>query len=294
MTDWGVQPTGFVRKPLPVILAEIEALNRTEYGAGVIQSPESPLGQLNGIFAELASKLWELGEDIYQSYDPDQAEGFRLEMLGRIRLVGRAESETDESFRKGITNAGSARIDLQDISRAVAAIDGVSYSHIFVNDTGEIDDNGMPGSSICIAVTGGDDDEIAEAIRTYVVPGVTIHGNVSISSVIDGYCRTFRILRPIEVPVDLTIWVRTSKDKNGCPPPSGIAIRDGLINGLYLLNGDDIDHYRIRTVIENLYSNVEVVRFNGSRDDVDQNDDDPVVIGFIERAVLDSVSIMVL
>lgn len=290
---YGVTPTGFVRKPLPVILAEIEALNRTEFGAGVIQDAETPLGQLNGIFAELAAKLWELGEHVYQSYDPDQAEGNRLEMLGRIRLVLRADSETDQSYRQSITNAGSARIDIQDISRAVAAIEGVTYSHIFINDTGEADDNGMPPASVCVAVTGGDDDDIAQAIRTYIVPGVTIHGNYSISSVVDGYCRTFRILRPIEVPVNLNVYVRLRKDVMGCPPPSATAIRDALIANLYLLNGDDVTTYRLR-ILESLFANVEVVKFNGTRDGIEQNDNDPVVIGFIERAVLDDVDIVVL
>jgi hypothetical protein len=294
MTDYGVQSSGFVRKPISVILSEIEAQNRTEFGAGVIQTAETPLGQLNGIFAELSAKLWELGEDIYQSYDPDQAEGNRLEMLGRIRLADRADSETDESYRQGITNAGSARVDIQDISRAVAALEGVTYSHVFINDTGELDGNGMPGASICVAVTGGADDDIAKAIRTYIVPGVAVHGNTSISSVIDGFCRNLRILRPIEVPVDLTVTVRAFKDNLGCPPPAATAIKTGLIANLYLLNGDDIDHYRIRTVIENLFSNVEVISFNGKREGIEQEDDTPVVIGFIERAVLDAVTIVVI
>lgn len=292
MTTYGVTSTGFVRKPLTVVKAEIEALARTEFGAGVILSAESPMGQLIGIFAEYITKEWELAEDVYQSYDPDQAEGNRLDILGRIRLVQRAESEIDESYRQSVTNAGSARIDIQDISRAVAAIAGVTYSHVFINDDENIDDNGMPGGSVCVAVTGGSDDSIAEAIRTYIVPGIIVHGNTSISSVIDGFCRTFRILRPTEIPVDLTIYVRKAKDKMGCPPPSNTAIRDGLISNLYLLNGDDIDHYRIRSVIETLYSNVEVVRFNGSREEIVQNDDDPVVIGFIERAVLDTVIVL--
>lgn len=293
MTEYGVQPTGFVRKPLSVIKAEIELLNRTEFGSNLIQTPQSPMGQLNGIFSELSSKLWELAEHVYQSYDPDQADGNRLEMLGRIRLVSRAEGETDESFRRSITNAGVSRIDIQDISRAVASVDGVTYSHIFVNDTGEVDNNGMPPGSVCVAVTGGNEDEIAKAIRTYIVPGIIVHGNLSISSTIDGYCRSFRILRPIEVPVNVNVFVRIRKDIMGCPPPSTVAIRDALLANLYLLNGDDITAYRIR-ILESLFANVEVVGFNGKRDGIDQEDNYPVVLGFQERAILDDVDIEVL
>ena len=64
MTDYGVQPTGFVRKPLAVILAEIESSLITEFGPGVIQTPQSPLGQINGTFADIMAEMWELFEDV--------------------------------------------------------------------------------------------------------------------------------------------------------------------------------------------------------------------------------------
>lgn len=127
----------------------------------------------------------------------------------------------------------------------------------------------MPPGSLCIAVTGGDDDEIAAAIRQYVVTGVTMYGSTAIESLVDGYCRTFRILRPIDVPVELVVKVRTFRDGMGCPPPSATAIKAALLQGLYLLNGDDVIFYRIRSVIENAFSNVEVVAINGSRDGID-------------------------
>ena len=87
MTDYGVQPTGFVRKPLNVILAEIEAAMITEFGPDAIQTAQSPFGQLNGLFADLANELWERAEDIYLSHDPDQAEGNRLDTIGRVRQI---------------------------------------------------------------------------------------------------------------------------------------------------------------------------------------------------------------
>ncbi len=296
MTDYGVQSTGFVRKPLDIVLAEIEAALITEFGPGVIQTPQSPLGQINGIFSEALAKEWENAEDIYQSYDPDQAEATRLDTLASIRLMRRAGGETDESFRQAITNQGQARVDLQDISRAIAQIDGVTYRQVWVNDTGAVDANGMPAGSVCIAVTGGDDEEIAAAIRRYIVPGVTVFGTTNIESVIDGYCRTFRILRPIDVPVELNVTVRTFKDSLGCPPPAASAIKAALINSLYLLNGDDVSYYRVRSVIESLFSNVEVVSILGSRDDIAQGPNQAVDIAFIERASLspDDVTITVI
>ncbi|KQV28091.1 hypothetical protein ASC97_07010 [Rhizobium sp. Root1203] len=295
MTDYGVQSTGFVRKPLTIILAEIEAAVITEFGPGAIQTPQSPLGQINGIFAEALSKEWENAEDIYQSYDPDQAEGTRLDTLASLRLMTRSGEDTDETFRQAITNQGQARIDLQDIGRAVAQIEGVTYSHVWVNDTDAIDDNGMPPGSVCIAVTGGSEDEIAAAIRRYIVPGVTVFGTTNIESVIDGYCRTFRILRPIDVPIELTVTVRTFKDALGCPPPAASAIKAALISSLYLLNGDDVSYYRVRSIIESSFSNVEVVSILGNRDGLQPALNVAVDIAFIERASLspDDVTVTV-
>ena len=289
-TSYGVVSTGFSRKPLTVELAEIEAALITEFGPGVIQTSQSPLGQLNGIFADRVSAVWELVEDIYSSLDPDQAEGVRLDILGRIRRLRRAAGESDDAFRRAITNLGQARIDLQDISRALAALDGVTYSKVWTRD----DSDQIPTpSNLCIAVTGGDDDEIAATIRTYVVPGMTLYGNTTIESTIDGYCRSFRVLRPIDVPVTLEVTVQTSRDALGCPPPSSIAIKAALLNEAYFLNGDDVTFYSIRKIIENAFSNVEVLTINGERDGISQSDNQPVSIGFIERASLASGNVTV-
>jgi hypothetical protein len=291
-TEYGVLPTGFSRKPLTQIIAEIEAALITEFGPGTIQTPQSPLGQINGLMAEIIAKEWELAEDIYQSYDPDQAEGIRLDTLGSIRLLGRG-SATDEQLRLAITNAGQARIDLQDITRAIAALPGVTYSHVWVNDTGEVDENGMPPGSICVAVTGGDGEDIAQAIRQYIVPGVTVFGTEIVESVIDGFCRSFRILRPIEVPVELTITVRTRRDALGCPPPAASAIKAAFMSAVFLLNGEDVSYYRVRSVIESMFSNVEVVSIVGERDGLPQAENQPVDIAFIERASLAAADITV-
>lgn len=293
MTTYGVVPEGFSRKPLEITLSEIEASLITEFGPGVIQTSQSPLGQINGLMANLVTQLWELAEDIYQSYDPDQAEGTRLDTLASIRLMSRQGAESDTSFRLAVTNEGQARIDLQDVARAIAAIDGVTYYHVWANDTGVMDENLMPASSVCVAVTGGDDDEIAAAVRRYLVPGVSLYGNTTVESEIDGYCRSLRILRPIEIPVTLTITVRKFKDSFGCPPPSNDAIKTYLLENITLLNGEDVSHYTLRSVIENGFSNVEVVSFVGERDGIISPTNQSVIIGFIERAIFNSDDVTV-
>lgn len=290
MTTYGVVPEGYSRKPLARILADIEAKMITEFGPGVIQSPQSPLGQLNGMFADLAAELWELNEDVYQSYDPDQAEGTRLDTLAKLRLLYRALGEQDPDFRRAITNQDRARIDIPDIIRAIAGLDGVTYVQVFVNGTAETDDNLIPPGHVCVAVLGGSDDEIASTIRRFIVPGISTFGNVYVTTQVEGYCRSMAILRPILIPVKLNIKVRVKRDANGCPPPSPLTIRDGLLidfaGSRKLINGDDIDFFRIRSAIESRFPNVEVISFTGERDEIQGGYNEPVVIGFIELATV--------
>lgn len=295
---YGVQPTGFVRKPLPIILAEIEAALITEFGPDVIQTSQSPLGQINGLMADLIAQLWELAEDAYQSYDPDQAEGIRLDTLARIRLLLRAGGESDESLRQAITNQGRARIDVQDVVRGIKGIEGVTYAEMFINETNQFDpDTLLQPGQVAVAVIGGDDEEIAKALRAYTVPGVSFYGNTYVTSEIDGRCRTVAIVRPIEIPVTLSITVRMNRDFRDCPPPAVLAVRDALVEDFLgdrlLRNGDDVTFFRIRSAIESRWPNVEVVSFTGSRDGIDQSMNEPVRIAFIEiaRVSADNVTV---
>lgn len=293
---YGVLPTGFNRKPLAVILAEIQEQLVTEFGPDVIQTPQSPLGQINGLMADMIAELWEIAEATHQSYDVNQAEGVRLEQLGKMRLLRRADGETDEAFRYAITNQDRARIDIPDIVRAVAGIPGVTYVQVFVNDTREIDEHLLPPNSVCVAVLGGDEQEIADTIRRYIVPGISTYGNTAISTNSGGFCRSMLILRPIVVPIELTIRVRLRRDVRGCPPPSPVVVRDLLVQELMhgersLINGDNITDYRLRSVIESAFPNVEFVSFTGQRKD---GGDENISVGFIELISLSAEDVLVL
>ena len=292
---YGVQPTGFVRKNLATILSEIEQQMVTEFGPGVIQTPQSPFGQLNGLLADIITELWEIGLQAYQARDPDQAEQINLDALGRYRLVSR-NGASDEAFRQRITNAGQARVDVQDIEAAVASIPGVSYVMVFVNGGGEIDENGVPPGGLAIAVIGGDDETVANTIRAYLVPGTVTYGNVAINSMIDGYCRSLYVVRPIDIPVTLNVQVRLSKDRNNCPAPSPTAVRNGLVADWTALraNGKDVTFFAVRQMIESRHDGVEVLSISAERDGL--GEEGSASIGFIEIASLttDDVTIEVL
>lgn len=84
MTTYGLTPTGFVRKPLEQILADIEARQRATIAEDLDQSTEGIVGQLNGIYAREIALAWEALEDVHDSYDPDKAEDTALVNLAKL------------------------------------------------------------------------------------------------------------------------------------------------------------------------------------------------------------------
>lgn len=292
---YGVLPRGFNRKPLPVILAELEASMVTEFGPNVVQTPQSPLGQINGLTADLIADLWGFALSVYQSYDPDQAEGVRLDTLAKLRLLRRGTQENDLDFRQAITNQGEARIDIQDIVRAIKGIPGVTYVKVFLNESTNVDTNRLDPGTICVAVLGGSDDDLVTALRSYVVPGISTYGNTYVSTTIEGFCRTFAILRPVLVPVAVTVNVKASRNNFGCPPPSALAIANALKNAFVttheLVNGDDVTHFKVRSVIESLFPNIEVISIAGTRPGPNQFPGPSVLIDFLELATINDVTV---
>lgn len=286
---YGIQPTGYVRKPLSTILAELEAEMVTVFGPGVVQTPQSPLGQLNGLMADLLAEVDERNLDLYQSYDPDQAEGVRLDTLAQLRLISRG-LQTDEQLRQAITNEGQGRVDIQDLARAIAGLPGVTYSRVFVNDSGETENPELERGFVAVAVMGGDDEDIALVMRRFIVPGVSTYGNQYVTASVEGFCRSLSVIRPVEVEVILSVTVRTFPDRNNCPPPSLAAVEAMIEQGWLEArsNGMDPSFYTIRSIVERQFSNVEVLTVQGIRDEITYGVNEPVPISFIEIAVLNA------
>lgn len=282
---YGVGPSGFELKRLPEILADLQAANIATFGPGVVQTDQSPLGQLNGLHADLVASVWELAQSVYQANDPDQAEGVNLDRIAKLRLLARATGESDIDFRQAITNAGRARIDMSDLSQALSALAGVTWVQTFVNETDTTDADGIPRQHVAVAILGGDDDEIARTVRAYVVPGIGTHGNTIVETTIEGFCRSIKIIRPTVIPVEIEVDVIARPDRNGCPPPSALAIASGLADALTGAgrprNGQDVTEYLVRQAVESRYPNIEVdaVRANikpGTAGAV------PIAIGFFQ------------
>lgn len=83
---YGLTADGFVKKPLSVIRAELEAAYRAAWGNGIDLTPDTDMGKEIGIDAEREAALWELAEAVYNSQYIDGASDSALTTL--VRNIG--------------------------------------------------------------------------------------------------------------------------------------------------------------------------------------------------------------
>jgi uncharacterized phage protein gp47/JayE len=100
--SFGITDSGFETKRLDDIKTEIEDSLKSELGAGINLTPQSPLGQIVGIMAERFALLWELGEEIYNAPYPESSFGTSLDdsasIVGVTRLPATYSTVTVRVF----------------------------------------------------------------------------------------------------------------------------------------------------------------------------------------------------
>lgn len=116
---YGVTPTGFVRPSLQEILEAIERDQRALISEGLDQSPESPLGQINGIKARQLSMAWEALETAYNGFDPDRAEDFLLTALGKLTGTFRGAAAKSTVLCSVTLTAGTTLIAGESYARVL-------------------------------------------------------------------------------------------------------------------------------------------------------------------------------
>ena len=288
MSDYGVKPSGFVRKPLTEILREIEVGIIGAFGSSIIQNSESPMGQINGVFASAADEFWETAEDIYQALDPDQAEGLRVDVLAKIRILDRS-GLSDIDLRKEIINIGVTKFNLKDVEQKIMQTSGLEYLQAFLNDDGALSSVGPALGDTVIAVIGGVDDEIADAMAEVLPIGGNTWGNSVITSTVSsGISQDFNLLRVSEVSVSLFIQISLNNDTFDQFEPDVITIIQGFVDDWFSdrVNGRDVDSFTIRRLIESKYPNIKLESFTATVGGSAQAQDLPVIIGFDQIATI--------
>jgi hypothetical protein len=90
MPTFGVTPEGFVAPSVQDLLALIVADQLAEISPTLDVSPDSPIGQVNGIYANYLAQGWESLAAAYSGFDPDKAEDTLLTMLSKLTGTPRA------------------------------------------------------------------------------------------------------------------------------------------------------------------------------------------------------------
>lgn len=79
-----VTAAGLEIKTVEQIVDELSARQKAEIDATLNTAADSPIGQLNGIFASQLREVWEVLQVAYNGFNPDAAEGFLLEKLSAL------------------------------------------------------------------------------------------------------------------------------------------------------------------------------------------------------------------
>ncbi len=92
MADY-VTPQGLNIPSVSEIISELETQQRADIDPNLNTSPDSPIGQLNGIFSAHLRRAYEVLQIAYNGNNPDAAEGFLLEAVSAITGTTRAPAK---------------------------------------------------------------------------------------------------------------------------------------------------------------------------------------------------------
>ena len=96
-------------------------------------------------------------------------------------IVGKdVESDAAAKARQAISTARPSKTVLQGLEGGIAETNGVLRYKVYENDTGETDEHGIPGHSVCCVIEGGDTEDIGNEIYLRKTPGCGTYGDVKV------------------------------------------------------------------------------------------------------------------
>jgi uncharacterized phage protein gp47/JayE len=118
------------------------------------------------------------------------------------------ESDATLRQRQGVSTALPAQTIVKSIAGSIGNVTGVQRFHVYENDTGITDVNGIPAHSLSAVVSGGASVDIGNAIRLKKPPGIQTYGTTPVI-VYDSaglpVTINYFILGNIEIYISLTI-----------------------------------------------------------------------------------------
>lgn len=213
----GLTATGFERKRLVDIKADIEERLKLVFGENIDLSPQSGFGQFVGIESEAQSDLWQSMEDVYNSQYPSTAQGAQLSNVVLLNGIER-QSATKSTVTETLTGIPGTLI-------AVG-------SKIATNDTGSVfvtlsSVTIEAGGAVDVAMEAEETGEIEAGIGTLTELKTPIYGLTSATN-------SSAALVGIEEETDARLRIRREQSTQ--------ALGQNLVDSLFgqLLNLDGV------------------------------------------------------
>ncbi len=137
--SFGLLDTGFNRKRLENILADIIAKLLVIYGSGLGTDPSDAEGMLSGVFAGVADEVWEVIDEYSRQFSPQEAVGAMLSQLVQLNGLLRNDdirssatcdvTSTESTIPAGSICANNAGDEFENL--AEIAIGGGTGSGLF-------------------------------------------------------------------------------------------------------------------------------------------------------------------
>ena len=176
-----------------------------------------------------------------------------IESIGGITAVNNAAAavlgkrkEIDSSYRQRLESQSmiNSTSFVDAISNSVANVDNVKRIRILSNEKNYAITQGgvsIPAGAIRVVVQGGDDEDIANAIRNSKTIGVQTEGNTTV--ILTNPTGTYKFDRVTEIPLKITLRI----DLTGGFPSNGISqIKNSLVSWVNnLLIGEKADKGRL-------------------------------------------------
>nr|DAE00592.1 MAG TPA: Baseplate J like protein [Myoviridae sp. ctakU3] len=126
-----------------------------------------------------------------------------------------ANEETDSALRaRQARSTALPSVSIWDgIKASLLNLKGVTRVAGVKNDTGAIDNNGVPGHTVALIVDGGDAEEIAKTIYVKKGEGTGTHGDITkVYQDSYGYPNTVKFSRPKVVDIAVKVKIKPSQD----------------------------------------------------------------------------------
>jgi uncharacterized phage protein gp47/JayE len=94
----GLSENGFEVKRLPEIIADIEESEKTNINPNINTNDNELLGQMNNIIGEQNEYFWSLLQGVYDSFNPQSAEGVQLDRLAALVGISRVSASRSYTF----------------------------------------------------------------------------------------------------------------------------------------------------------------------------------------------------